>query len=219
MQIRMLTLCALCLLPYCVQAQDGLMSCDDVGKHKKGGKADTGATVQQIKPHLLQVNTAAGPRRFADKAPYGEELSGVRYEVCSEQDGFVLLHKADEGLFTGTLIDLQSGAVTPGGETVLFSPDRRAYFVTEQPDGLDGSQWKIYARDGRLSWSGYSFTETAKGSGMVAMFLGEPHWLPNGEFAAKASCNGTFDDSWPVKLIRQAKGEWRWQPQKKCPAR
>ena len=122
----------------------------------KGDEKARGATrgkgvVSRHSRHELRVLVNGKTLTFIDKAPYGEDMDGSRVEFCDRQDGYILLQVFEDMESTGKLIDEASGAVTPGGEEVILSPDRRAYFASEQPDGLDGMVWKIYAINGKQS--------------------------------------------------------------------
>lgn len=165
--------------------------------------------------HVLSVRTAQGVLRFADKPPHDEPLSGDHYRFCDRRDGFILLQRSVESDGTGVLIDEATGRKTEGGEEVLFSNDRRAYFATMQPDGLDGQRWTIRAVDGTPSWSGYSFIEKRKGE--FDATLDTPAWTDTGEFTAMAQCLGNDKLRWKVKLTKVG-GQWQWQPKRTCPA-
>lgn len=165
--------------------------------------------------HLLNVTTTTGVRSFKDQPPYDEPLDGVRYSFCDRKEGFILVNVQDGGLFTGKLINEQTGALTEGGESVHFSEDRRAYLASEQPDGMDGSVWKVYAVNGRLSWSGYNYIPDSDPNYRYAD-LDTPTWMPNGELVANASCSSDPERKWKVKLVKN-KEQWDWAPRKKCP--
>lgn len=165
--------------------------------------------------HVLSVRTAQGVLRFADKPPHDEPLSGDHYRFCDRRDGFILLQRSDESDFTGVLVDEATGRKTEGGAEVLFSNDRRAYFATMQPDGLDGQRWTIRAVDGTPSWSGYSFIERHKDH--IAATLDTPAWTDTGEFTAMAQCLASDRLRWKVKLTKVG-GQWQWLPKRTCPA-
>lgn len=165
--------------------------------------------------HLLKVTTKAGVQSFKDQPPYDEALAGVHHYFCDRKEGFILLSVQDSDLFTGKLINEQTGAVTEGGESVLFSEDRRAYLTSEQPDGLDGNLWKVYAVNGKLSWSGYSYIPDKNPDYSYAQ-LDTPTWMPNGELVANATCSLDLNRKWKVKLVKN-NDQWDWAPRKKCP--
>jgi len=167
--------------------------------------------------HLLNVTTATGVRSFKDQPPYDEPLDGVRYSFCDRKEGFILVNMMDSYLFTGKVINEQTGAVTDGGESVYFSEDRRAYLVSEQPDGMDGSVWKVYSVNGKLSWSGYNYIPDSDPNYRYTD-LDTPTWMPSGELLANATCSSDLERKWKVKLVRN-NGQWDWAPRKKCPPR
>jgi hypothetical protein len=179
----------------------------------------SGDMVRRRSKHQLTVITRAGSRQFTDQPPHDEPLSGVHYHFCARKDGWVLLTKDNQGVFTGVLVNETTGQVAPAGETVLFSEDRRAYLATEQPDGLDGNVWSVYSVDGRKSWSGYSFISRDAAQGTIDSTLSDPAWTPTGELTATATCLEDLAVQWQVKLVKKA-GAWDWQPRKRCgPAR
>ncbi|KQV58069.1 hypothetical protein ASE26_24250 [Duganella sp. Root198D2] len=166
--------------------------------------------------HLLKVTTKAGVQTFKDKPPYDEPLDGVHHYFCDRKEGFILIKVEDGGEFTGKLIDEQTGTVMKGGESVLFSEDRRAYLASEHGDGLDGDVWTIYAVNGQVSWTGYNFI-SAPDQSYRYVDLGMPAWMPNGELVASATCASDENRKWKMKLVKN-NGQWDWAPRKKCPA-
>lgn len=164
-------------------------------------------------PHELRVNAGRKNLRFIDKAPSDD--TGIAYRFCDRGGGFILLRVAEENVFTGLLVDERTGQTLPGGEEVVFSPDGRAYFATEQPSGLDGNHWKIFAANGTLSWSGFSFIPQEGKPDFMQATLSEPTWMPNGELTAVAQCLPNIERKWKVKLIKVS-GRWDWRPRKPC---
>jgi hypothetical protein len=165
--------------------------------------------------HELQVEVAGKTLRFKDEPPHDEPFAGVHYHFCDRKEDFILLFKEDGFQFTGSLINEKTGQITPGGERVTFSHDRRAYMTSEQPDGLDGEVWKILAIDGRLSWEGFSFIPNEKDSSHMDATLDKQQWTVSGEFTAVARCITNPDQSWNVTL-KKIGGKWDWHPKKKC---
>jgi hypothetical protein len=174
--------------------------------------------VKREKTHVLSVRTADGTLRFTDKAPYGEELSGVKYTFCDRKEGFTLLTLSDEDLFTGVLVNEASGKIGKAGEYVLLSPDRHAYLASEQPDGLDAKRWTIYAVDGKPSWSGYDYIPADNDEHMMTATLVEPAWTGTGELTASAACLANDAIRWNVKLTKIG-AKWQWLPKRRCPVR
>ncbi|SFF96236.1 hypothetical protein SAMN05518865_106305 [Duganella sp. CF458] len=76
--------------------------------------------------------------------------------------------------------------------------------------------WKVYAANGKLSWSGYDFIPASDPNYRYAD-LNTPTWMPNGELVANASCSSDPDRKWKVKLVKNNE-QWDWAPRKKCPA-
>lgn len=165
----------------------------------------------------LQVSVNGNIIRFIDKPPY-DEPEGTHYRFCDRKDGFILIAVDNGDLFSGNLINEATGQVTAGGERVVFSADKRAYFTSEQPDGLDGNVWSIYRIDGRRSWSGFSFIPRNGNPDYKSADLFNLKWQTNGELSAEANCAGQIDMNmkWKVKLVK-IDGKWDWSPKRKCP--
>lgn len=172
-------------------------------------------SVQRTAPHVLRVTTAARALVLKDVPPYDEPLSGQHYYFCSRGAGYLHFRFEDDSLFTGVLVNEQSGVLMPAGQEVIFSPDLRAYFATEQPEGLDGEVWKIRAADGRPSWSGYSFITRQDRPDTIYATLDQPAWTPSGELTARATCIDGNWTRWQVKLLKIA-GDWQWRPLRRC---
>jgi hypothetical protein len=198
-------------------AEPFMLSCNSSLKEQALIRSRAPEVASRKGKHELKIVTAKGILTFTDKPPHDEPLSGVHHYFCDRKEGFILLRVEDESLFTGKLINEQTGVVTDAGQDVLFSADRRAYFATEQPDGLDGETWNIYAIDGRRSWSGYSFIPKSNEPLRLSAYLENAKWLPNGEFSATASCGPDSGKKWTVKLVKD-KGYWDWKPKKNCPS-
>ena len=171
--------------------------------------------VQRISKHRLTVQTNNGPKDFYDEPPYDEQLAGVHHYFCDRREGIVLLMMNNQTLFTGLLVNEATGKITPGGESVWLSQDRRAYLASEQPDGMDGNVWSVYSIDGRKSWSGYNFIEGDGATLTAEAYLSDPVWTANGELTAEATCARNVDKKWQVKLVKKA-GVWDWKPRKFC---
>ena len=168
--------------------------------------------------HVLQVQAGGRTISFTDKPPHDEPFSGTHRWFCDRRDGFILLRTDDDSRSTGTLVNEATGDVTPGGEEVVFSADRRAYFATVQPDGLDGEEWKIYSVKGDLSWAGFSYIPESHDHDMMLATLENPQWQPKGEFTAQATCITARDHIWPVTL-KKISNTWDWYPKpgNQCP--
>lgn len=208
------------LVTYTIPAVAGTLSLDcpipvNEREEKKKIQQMAKGVVERKSPRELQVTVNGKVLRFVDKPPY-DEPDGTYYRFCDRKDGFILLMFAEDDLFTGKLINEANGQVTPGGERAVFSADRRAYFTSEQPNGLDGNVWNIYAIDGRRSWSGFNYIPLNGNRGYKTAELSNPKWESNGEFSAEAYCVLRTETKWKVKLVKIA-GAWDWRPKRKCP--
>ena len=201
------------------QAASLALSCGEggnAGPEAKRIKATAAGVVKRQSKHVLRVDAAGKSLTFADKPPFDEPLAGERYEFCERKEGFILLAHANGDEFTGKLVNEATGKVTPGGDSVLFSADRRAYFATSQDNGRDGATWSIYALDGRRCWTGGDYLPHPVKPEYKAAELSAQRWEANGEFSAQAQCIESKLAPWRVRLVKSG-GAWDWQPKRKCP--
>ncbi|MDM5175754.1 hypothetical protein PO883_00820 [Massilia sp. DJPM01] len=215
-------LCACMLLAMAAEAAPaaGLrLECSDSGDAAKEAariRAAAAGVVTRTSQRALRVQAGGKTLAFADEPPYDDPYGGMRYAFCARKEGFILVLAGDFYLGTGKLINEATGALTPAGESVMLSPDRRAYFASAQPNGLDGSSWAIYALDGRQSWEGYNFLPHPVKPGHMAATLADQRWEANGEFSTLASCFYGKSAPWRVKLVK-SDGAWDWRPRRTCP--
>ena len=176
-----------------------------------------GGLVKRASPHVLLIQAGGHEVRLEDKPPHDEPFAGIHRWFCDRRGGFILLRTDEGSVATGTLVNEATGAVTPGGQDVVFSEDWRAYFAEEQPDGLDGTQWKIYGVKGELSWAGDNLIPDRQHPDRNVAYLDEPRWKSTGEFVAQATCVTANEKKWPVTL-KKVGGKWDWSPRADCPA-
>jgi hypothetical protein len=188
----------------------------DVAKERQQIRALGAGVVVRRSEHDLRVTVQGKTLTFLDVLRDVDDIDW--YQFCDRKDGFILLAYAVNDVFTGKLINEATGKVTPAGLSVVFSPDRRAYFADEQPDGLDGNVWLIYALDGRKSWSGFSFIPHVDDAGRMTATLSAPAWEASGRFGALAQCIGNSPAQWKVTLTNHG-GKWDWLPKRACPTR
>lgn len=191
------------------------LDCPDTGKEAVAMAAMHGKVVRHGK-HELLIQTQAGLVRLKDEPPYDEELSGTKYSYLCMREGFYIVSLNTEGLFTGVLVRDKTGKILPGGQTVMLSPDRSEYFISQQPDGLDGAEWMIYSMDGKRLWSGYSFTTRRKTTELIGDYLLEnPSWGKNNTIKADVVCASNVEMKKWVATLNPADSSW--QPLLACP--
>lgn len=118
------------------------------------------------------------------------------------------------------LLDVANGKVLPAGQTVMFDSDAARYFVTRQPDGLDGEEWLIYSRAGTQLWSGESGISAQSSHGNWRYFvatLEQPHWSAAGELEATLRCSADTAQTATVTL-RASGAQYQWVPAIACPS-
>ena len=153
----------------------------------------------------------AASASLLDAPPYDEPLAGVRWVYCG-YDPRLRLHlvfKSDNSLFTGTLVDDQTGALLPAGQKVLFSPNQDYYLTFEMEDGDVTEVLKLYRRNGELLWSGHNGLTSMDGS-LLATFR-DLHWgtLDSVQAVAVPAENAK---PFGITLALRSSGQWRWAP-------
>ncbi len=171
---------------------------------------------QRIGKHVLEVRWTGGTHLFKERAPYLDgEIGGVVWTYCGYDPTarFHLIYKGDgdHAFFTGVLLDDKTGALRPGGESVLFSPDRKFYLTYAQPDGLDGQVTDLYRRDGKKLGEGYSGMLKPDGKEILVTDdnIRDLFWDDRDRLHATAYLDG--GKTAPVDLIQQAGGKIAWQ--------
>jgi hypothetical protein len=192
------------------------LNCDsDKPKAEQSAIQAAGSGVKRTGKHELVVAAGGKTLHFRDKKPYDNPTEGGEtYRFCGYKSGYFLLAKQDSSASTGVLINEKTGVVTPAGNRVSFAPDHRAYVAIEDPNCADGEFWKVYAINGRMSWSGDNYISRTKQDSFFT--IDEPVWTESGELTATASCSGVpNENSWKVTL-KNIDGQWNWQPYREC---
>jgi hypothetical protein len=166
--------------------------------------------------YRLVVNWAKGTRQFVDTAPYWEnDAGGTANQYCGFDVAthMHVLSRQTEDSMSGYLIDDRSGALLPGGEWILFSPDQKRYLADNQIHGVDGEDWAVYTIGGRLVAKGLAMM-TCAGRDYCGGELVDPHWLDNDHLQATTKCN----EKPVLHTLDIAQGRWNWSPASPCPA-
>jgi hypothetical protein len=179
---------------------------------------------KRISKHHLRVDWAGGSMDFVDKPPYDEPLGGTRYSYCGYNPtlNMHLIDKSISGVFTGVLLDNVTGKIMQAGHYISFSNDKKKYFSTVQPDGLDGEEWYVYTRNGNILWkglSGISGKHPKYNYEYIIAELSNPRWNSEGELQATHVCavdKGTSKKETTVTLRLVGK-KWLWLPRISCP--
>jgi hypothetical protein len=169
---------------------------------------------KRLGKHQLRIGWAGGQRMFKDRPPYDEPLDGIAWVYCGYSPNLKLhlIGKADRGLFTGVLLDENSGSVLRGGQAVLFSPDQQLYLSYEQPDGQDGETLKLYKRSGVLLWKGVDCILSPDGKSVVvdAENMRNMRWDDQNRPQATLYLKGGRSQT--VTLMPDNKGRLDWLP-------
>lgn len=163
--------------------------------------------------HQIEIRWSKGTRLFTDKPPY-EDLAGVSWAYCGYNPDLKLhlLRKTDNDLFTGVLLDDNTGQLLPGGFAVLFSPDRSFYLAYEQPDGLDGETLKLHKRNGAMLWKGYDFIASPDGQSVIVDAENMRNMRWDNENRPQATLYLRGGGTKTVTLMRDSKGKLDWLP-------
>lgn len=173
-------------------------------------------SVRRLSPDRLRIEWAKGTHVFVNSGSAEDELAGLQYEYCGFVQGYHLIGKIEDAVFTGVLLDAASGKVLPAGHTVNFAPDGARYFAIQQPDGRDGEDWMVYSRDGSQLWMGVSgITRMGEYEYFNAMFE-EPRWSAEGELEATLRCTVDTTKTATITLRASEKG-YLWTPTIECP--
>jgi hypothetical protein len=164
--------------------------------------------VKRVGKHQIDVAWSSGKRTFRDKPPYDDPLAGVWWAYCGYNPVLKmhLLYKAAGDNFTGMLMDDVTGKLLPGGEKVLFSPDRKQFLAYEQPDGQDGQTLKLYDHSGNLVWQGYNGILSPDRKTVVAEFT-DISWHGS-RLVATASFSEKKKISFTLVLHADSSREW-----------
>jgi hypothetical protein len=200
-----------CLIPAAQPGEDHPvfpMSAEEAARLRQ---APRGA--KRLNKHQLEVRWAAGTRTFKDKPPY-ELLAGVSWAYCGYNAALKLhlIRKADNDLFTGVLLDDNTGRTLPGGLAILFSADRRFYLAYEQPDGQDGETLKLYKQDGDLLWTGYDFISPADGKSVIVDAENMRNMRWDNQNRPQATLYLKDGRTTTVTLMRDSEGKLDWLP-------
>lgn len=174
--------------------------------------------VRRVSKERLTIRWARGTRVFRDTGVVAGEIGGTAYQYCGPVLGYHLIRKADEGMFTGVLLDTATGKLLPAGQVVMFAPDSARYFATQQPDGLDGEEWLVYSGTGTRIWKGLSGISAKASGGSYDYFvatLEAPHWTSQGELSATLRCASDTTRTSAVTLRRTA-ARYSWVPAVHC---
>lgn len=176
-------------------------------------QAPLGAT--RIAKGQLRIRWARGTSTFRDSGVVAGDEGGTRYTYCGFRDGFHLLTKSEEELYTGVLLNHATGKVLPAGHTVVMSPGRTQYLAVVQPHGMDGEEWEVRSTDGAVIWKGYAGLLGRTPDFTFDMVLGEltwPRWTSATELTATFMCKSQPS---AVSLKRDSIG-WAWSPRLEC---
>jgi hypothetical protein len=203
-------------------ASEGTLTCEGAQQESKiekslMGQAPGGA--KRVGPHVLEISVAGKVQRFIDKPPY-RDLEGTRWFYCGydARSRVHLLGKSVDELSTGVILFESNGRRRQAGHTVHLAAAGKRFLAVEQPNGLDGEMWTLYANTGQKLWTGYAgFLERPAGAqfDIVRAELVSPYWNSDASLSAHVLCSGS--DTAKGKVTLQATpGGMAWLPVPAC---
>lgn len=200
-------------------AEASTLSCNSSSPERNAlVQAPHGAT--HTKKHRLEVGYRSGTKIFTDKPPH-EDLGGVHWSYAGfdPKNNVHLICKQDETFFTGVLLNDESGALIPAGQTVIFAPSGNHYLAIEQADGNYFESWSLHTKTGEVEWSGDAGqTNNVDGIGVVVSTLQKPQWSEDGMLIATSECEDDSTKSGEAVLIN-TNGKWSWRTNLHCQKR
>ncbi len=179
-------------------------------------KAPHGA--KRVGKHRLIVNWSGGQKAYDDQAPYLEgELDGRVWVYCgyNEKTHMHLIEKNDggAGVFSGVLLNDQSGVTLDAGQKVLFSDDGSLYAATFQPDGQDGETLRVRSTlGGAAFYEGYNGITRNNGKyDEVVTEFENLRWDKQNRLLADGKIDGKIVI---YSLARHKDGQWKWVAKK-----
>lgn len=171
---------------------------------------------KRVNQHTLMINLQQEQKEFRDEPPFDGYLAGRQWEYCAynKETDYHLIKLRDGDYFTGILLSQKDGQSFKAGYRVLVSPQKNSYWAANQPNGLDGEEWKIYDFSGALIWEGITpVSETPSGPHFGE--LHDPAWNEKGVLVAKHRCYHK-EGSTQVSLDLSGSPPV-WKPEVKCP--
>ena len=174
-------------------------------------KAPHGA--KRIGKHTLEVNWAKGVQRFVDKGCTGVDIDGSCWQYCGYNSSLHIhqINHEEDDLFTGVLLDDDSGKILPAGRAVIFSPDGKKYFASSQEDGKEFADWKVYSRDGTLLWEGDS--GTVDEHDQILAEFDDASWSSSGDLLTN-SVDSVSGAKAALILMQGTDKKWNWVKRK-----
>lgn len=170
---------------------------------------------KRIGKHMLVVKTRHGTKRFRDKPPYDEQLSGDHFQYCGYSKALRahLIGEVSNGYFSGTLLFEDTGKTRDAGQEVQIAPKGDRYLTSSIEDGAGLADWTVYDKKGNEIWSGNGGLlrkDPDTGVEEIAAEFDDPQWSPDSVLSVTVSmiCNGT--EKHGKAALRKSGGNWHW---------
>ena len=177
----------------------------------------------RLDENTLSITWLEGEVELKNEPPFDVPLAGVRYYYCTFYKKAAVHHilKEDQDILTGLLVSHATGKIIDAGYSVLFSPDHTAFFATRQPNGLDGQEWYVFEKTGKLLWQGFSGIIGVHPELKIDIFestFDYPEWNDNNQLTTQARCGYDFNNANPTKQVtlKINKDGWQWLPKLNC---
>lgn len=174
---------------------------------------------ERVSEHELLVHWRGGKHVFRDAGPHDVPLEGLHWHYCG-YDATTQLHliqKIAGEMTSGVVLDERTGRIVEAGQQILLADNGRLLLARRQQDSVDGEDWLLTRRNGRVLWRGPSFLTWPDGERRMAD-LTDPHWEGD-SLTARLICTSDYlNPDAPVVRVRLQKAEkgYTWQPAITC---
>ncbi|HMZ57328.1 MAG TPA: hypothetical protein PL048_01045 [Leptospiraceae bacterium] len=147
------------------------------------------------------------------------ELDGLKWQYCGYRKDMKLhlIKKEEDGYFSGKLLDENIGEDLEAGYRIIISEDGDTIFAARQPNGMDGEEWFLLDRYGKVLWKGESvFTDKQKS---ITAELESPDFDKDGNLTAVQKCTAEKAKKKTAKIILKKKDKkFQWESRISCPS-
>lgn len=147
------------------------------------------------------------------------ELDGLRWQYCGYQKDMKLhlIKKEEDGYFSGKLLDENIGEDFEAGYRIIISEDGETIFAARQPSGMDGEEWYLMNRYGKVLWKGESvFTDKSRS---ITAELESPDFDGDGNLTAIQKCTSDKVKKKTARIVLEKKDKkFQWKSKISCPS-
>lgn len=197
------------------------MECKDSTSDAAALKKAPSNVKRMLKGRVLTVTLNVDSKKenlvYKDSEKKDGELSGLRWLYCGYNSAMKLhlIKKEEEGYFSGILIDENTGEDFEAGYRIIVSHGGEHIFAARQPNGMDGEEWLLLNRYGKILWKGESFFTDKKKS--IIAELESPDFDKEGNLNAVQKCTSDAPKKKTGRIILKKKdSKFEWASKIKC---